>query len=324
MKNICILGKGSIGVRHAKIFHNMGCNIIFLRKKKNISKKKINFKYKEIYNYNDLKNYKIDLFVICNPTSLHASTLKKIIKKKSNIFVEKPLTHNPEELKKVNNLYNKYKINLFLGYMMRYDPRILLIKNEIRNKISKIKYANFFWQTYMPTWHPREDYKISYASKKSLGGGVLLTCSHEIDLAVFLFGAVKEVFCTYTKSFLKTNVENSVVLLIKHKNNITSNINLDFASKFNKKRNFEISIDNASLFWDFYKPSVLKKIGKKNVYIKPKTKSSIDKIYFYQNKHILNSINHLNKRDNFYKLSHVEKIIFAAKKSFKLKKIIKI
>jgi len=324
MKNICIVGKGSIGVTHARIFYNMGCNIIFLRKRKNISKKKITFSYQEIYNYKKLKNYKIDLFIISNPTSLHASTLKKIIKKKANIFIEKPLTHDPKELKKVNNLYNKYKINLFLGYMLRYDPRILLIKNEIRNKMSKIRYANFFWQTYMPEWHPRENYKISYASKKSLGGGVLLTCSHEVDLAVFLFGVAKEVFCTYTKSFLKTNVENSVALLIKHKNNITSNITLDFASKFNQKRNFEISCNNYSLFWDFYKSSVLKKIGKKNIYIKPKIKSSIDKIYFYQNRHILNSIKHLNKRDNFNKLSHVEQIIFAAKKSFKLKKIIKL
>ena len=39
-----------------------------------------------------------------------------------------------------------------------------------------------------------EDYKKSYASKKELGGGVVLTCIHEIDYMYWLFGDIKEVF----------------------------------------------------------------------------------------------------------------------------------
>ena len=69
--------------------------------------------------------------------------------------------------------------------MLRHDPRIIFLKSKIENKLNKVKYANFFLQTFMPEWHPWENYHKSYASNKALGGGVLLTCSHEIDLSVF-------------------------------------------------------------------------------------------------------------------------------------------
>ena len=41
---ICIIGKGSIGLRHGEIFHSLGFKIIFFRSfKSSIKKKKINF-----------------------------------------------------------------------------------------------------------------------------------------------------------------------------------------------------------------------------------------------------------------------------------------
>ena len=324
MPNVCIIGKGSIGQRHAKIFYKLGYNIIFLRSTEKKIKKNIKIKHKEIYSYKDLKKININLFLICNPTSCHIESIKKIIKNKINILIEKPLVSSSKDLKLLERLYKKYKINLFLGYMLRFDPRIELIKSKIKNRFNSIRYANFIFQTYMPDWHPWEKYTRSYASNKKLGGGVLLTCSHEIDLATFLFGPASEVLCTRTKSFLKTNVENSVSLIIKHKNNITSNIILDFSSRGVNKRNFEIIFDKHSLIWNFSKPNVLIKASKKNSYLKPKRDTSIDKIYFYQANDIHKRLTKSASRKAFNKLCLAEKIIFAAKKSLKSKKFVRV
>ena len=324
MLNICIIGKGSIGQRHAKIYKKLGYNVFFLRSSKKKLKKLEKNNFTELYSYKDLKKINFKLYLICNPTNLHFYSLKKILKKNVNIFVEKPLASNLRDLHKIRKYYNDYKINLFIGYMLRHDPRIIFLKNKIKNKLNKVKYANFFLQTFMPEWHSWENYHKSYASNKKLGGGVLLTCSHEIDLSVFLFGDAKEVFCTYTKSFLKTKVENSVILFIKHKNNITSNIILDFSSKVEKKRNFQIYLDQSSYYWDFYKPSILININGRKSFSIPSESSSIDKIYNYQNKNILKNIIQKSKRKSFMNLSHTEEIIFAAKKSYRLKKIIEI
>ena len=120
--NICVIGKGSIGNRHASIYKKLGCKVYFFRtaKKDKLAKKFVN----EIYSLKDLSKKKFDLFCICNPTSLHLQTLKKIIKLGKNIFIEKPLVSSYGQLNILKKYFYKFKINLFSGYMFRFDPRI--------------------------------------------------------------------------------------------------------------------------------------------------------------------------------------------------------
>ena len=42
-------------------------------------------------------------------------------------------------------------------------------------------YAKAWFESYLPSWHPWEDYGLSYAARKDLGGGALRTLDHEID-----------------------------------------------------------------------------------------------------------------------------------------------
>ena len=68
----------------------------------------------------DLKKINFKLYLICNPTNLHFSTLTKILKKNANIFVEKPLASNLRDLHKIRKYYNDYKINFLsntLGFL---------------------------------------------------------------------------------------------------------------------------------------------------------------------------------------------------------------
>ena len=311
---ICIIGKGSIGKRHAKIFKKLGFKIFFLGSKKKFLEKNDFFKIDE------MKKIKFDLYCICNPSSEHLNTLTKIIYSNMNVLIEKPIVTNQRDLKKIINLKKKYKINLFNGYMLRFDPRINLIKDKIKKK--NIRYANFVWQTYMPDWHPYENYSNSYASQKKLGGGVLLTCSHEIDLAIQLFGHVKEVFCIENKSTIKTNVDNSVNLFLKHNKETNSNITLDFSSKWKTKRELDVIGNDFSYKWDFYNSFIEENKKSKLKKIFPKKSSNIDEIYKYQNSNIINCIK--KKKGFFNENLHTEKVLIALKKSLKTNKVVKI
>jgi predicted dehydrogenase len=326
--NICILGKGSIGIRHGKFFNNFGYNVIFFRERKKKLKLKINYNCKEIYDLNELKKKNIDLFVISNPTSKHFESVRKIFKKNINILIEKPLVSNYQDFLKLKSLYEKSNINIFVGYQLRHDPRIKIIKHIISKKNKKIRYANFKLKTYMPNWHPWEDYKTSYAAQKKLGGGVLLTCSHEIDLACNLFGEAKKVFCLKTKSSLKTSVENSIILIIQHYTGVVSNLLLDFActSSDQEERIFQIVLENKEIVCDLKKRNIILKSTNNLKIIKPKIQVSVNNIYNYQNSEILKKINKLNKtkRPKFKTISNAERVIFAAKKSMKSQKFEKL
>ena len=232
---ICIIGKGSIGVRHSKIFKKLGAEIYFFRTCKNLKTYKTNFKYKEFFRIKELKNLLFDLIVISNPTSLHLKTLIKFSKFSNNFLIEKPLTSSLRETLTLKKLILSKKITIFTGYFLRHYNNILNLKKIISKKKLKVKFANFTWYTYMPGWHKGENYKKSYALNKNLGGGVINTCCHEIDLALFFFGPVKEVYAKKIKSKTNYDVETSAIIILKHKNDIISQINLDFLSKNNKR-----------------------------------------------------------------------------------------
>jgi len=73
--------------------------------------------------------------------------------------------------------------------MMRYDTGIKAIKQALeQGQIGNVTSAIVEWGSYLPGWHPWEDYRDGYAGTKNLGGGAVLTCSHEIDTARYLFG----------------------------------------------------------------------------------------------------------------------------------------
>jgi predicted dehydrogenase len=47
---------------------------------------------------------------------------------------------------------------------------------------------------YLPSFHPYEDYRTSYAARRDLGGGVIVTQIHELDYLQWIFGVPSRVF----------------------------------------------------------------------------------------------------------------------------------
>lgn len=118
--NCCIIGKGSIGKRHAKILKKLNIKVIFLRRKAYGSDEK---------SYQNIKYRHYDFFIISNPSSLHLLTINKLAKYNKPILVEKPLMVE----KKIDKHLLKLK-KCFVLYQMRFDPRINFIKKKLFQK----------------------------------------------------------------------------------------------------------------------------------------------------------------------------------------------
>ena len=323
MKRVCIIGKGSIGVRHSKIFHKLGLKIYFYRTFKNLKSYEINFKYIEIDKLKKIKDNFFDLIVVSNPTSLHLRTLKKFHKYSNNFLIEKPLTSNMRETKILEKFIFKKNIRIFSGYFLRHYKNILKLKSIISKNKKKIKFANFFWHTYMPDWHKGEDFKKSYASNKLLGGGVIQTCSHEIDLALFFFGPAKEVYAKNISSNKILNVESSVIIVIKHINGVVSQVNLDFLAK-NQARFIKIYSNELITEFDFKKKYFLKLFNNKRKKIMIKKHQDISKAYEEQNKYVLKNLRRPISNSYSKSIINTEKTIQYCKESIKKNKVVKI
>ena len=308
---ILIIGKGSIGIRHAKIFKKLGHNVSFFRKNKSNIKTKLVFK--EFFDFNLIRENFYSLIVICNPSALHVKYLNKFKNLSENFLIEKPLCTNLKDLNILKKI-SKTK-NIYTGYMMRFDERIKKIKKICVSK-NELIYGNFKWHTYMPDWHKYENFKNSYASKKNLGGGVVLTCSHEVDMATFLFGEARSVFCIKKKNKLDIEVEESVLIIIEHKSNVISFVSIDFGNKI-FSREFYIRHLDKKISYNYEKQNIHESNFKRKKVIKIKPKQNIDEIYYNQNKYVQQNI--LKQKKVILNLE-TEKILIAALKSIKLKK----
>ena len=251
---------------------------------------------------------------------MHYKTLKKFSNLSRNFLLEKPISNSLEEIDLIFKLVKLKKLRLFSGYMMRFDPRVIFISKILKKK--SIIYSNFVWHTYFPNWHPYENYRNSYAIKKKMGGGVIKTCSHEVDLSHLLNGRVKEIMCLQRPNKLSNEVEESVIINLIHSNGSLSKIDLDFTTK-KIRRYFVIFTKKFFIRWDFYKRYVeIKKYNEKRIK-KIFFNFNVEKLYKDQNKYIYKCI--LDKiilKKNF--IFETEKIIHNCLKSIKLNKNIKL
>tara|TARA_B100001059_G_scaffold235561_1_gene281628 strand:- start:3397 stop:4323 length:927 start_codon:yes stop_codon:yes gene_type:complete len=285
---ICIIGRGSIGSRHGNILKtNFACDVVYARRSPELVNE-IPFKI------SILKKFNFDYFIICNPTSLHYETLRKLLNFKKPILVEKPLFFSTNKIDKF--FIKKNSKYIFTAYMMRYEIGINFLLNYVKTKKPNLAY--FKWLTYMPSWHTNEDYKRSYASSKKLGGGVISTCSHEIDMAIYLFNEVESVnSINLNKNLKKINVEEKNISMLKHKNGIVSKVYIDFSSKF-LERKIILYYNDFQLIWDFLNLKIIKIENKKKKLIL-KYKQKVDDLYKKQMLDFINNSSTSNRTSYF-------------------------
>ena len=164
-----IVGGGSIGQRHLSNLKQLGYNELFCYKRIASDEFEQKFHCKVFTQLSEVSSLQPDAIVICNPTSLHIDWVNIANDLESHVFVEKPLTHSKEQLDYIQNKW-KNKSVFFIGFMMRYHPLVQKIKELIdTDTIGKVYSSRLEFGSWLPYWHPWEDYKISYASKKDMG-----------------------------------------------------------------------------------------------------------------------------------------------------------
>ena len=135
-----------------------------------------------------------DAVVISNPTSEHMATALAAARASAHVLVEKPLSSTLQCVAELDRtLSGRARVGL-VGYMMRFHPALKQVRDWLNEgRIGKVLSARFEVASYVPDWHPWEDYRNLYAVKRALGGGVVLTESHELDLAAWFFGKPRRV-----------------------------------------------------------------------------------------------------------------------------------
>lgn len=150
MNNLIIIGSGrwSRQIIQNLFYNNKIKNLNCFYNKQNsffknwLEKKSFNTNVKLIKKI-PLSKSKFSLAIICNATSDHFKFAKNMLKKKYNIYIEKPVTLKSDDARKLLRLSLKYNRKIFCSNIFNFSVGLKKIFSKIKKK--KITEINFIW-----------------------------------------------------------------------------------------------------------------------------------------------------------------------------------
>ena len=251
MTKVLIAGYGSIGKRHIENFLQFKDIQLTVYTKRNdlqlLKKEGINVSS----SLTECLKEKQDIGVVTNETSLHIPIAIKLAKEGLDLFLEKPLSNSLKGVEKLHAIAKKKKLITQMGCNLRFHPCIKKIKSLIeQKKIGKIISVQVQNCSYLPDFHPSEDYRKSYAARKDLGGGVILTQIHEIDYMYWFFQEVQNVVSMSGKfSALDVTAEDYMSSLLQFKNKIIGELHMDYFQR-PSFRSCKIRGTKGEIYWN--------------------------------------------------------------------------
>jgi len=297
MMKVLVVGFGSIGKRHVNnllLYKNL--EVLVVTKQKLISNSK---RVRVFRDLEEAMKEEPDIALITNETSFHISVAIKLAKRGIDIFIEKPLSDSLKGIKLLQEITKKNRLVTMVGCNFRFYPPIVKLKEIVaKSLIGKIISVQVENGSFLPDWHPYEDYRKGYAARKKLGGGVALTQIHELDYLRWFFGRVLEVRSLSGKfSKLEIDVDDTSASILRFKNNVICELHLDYFQRPQFKR-CKIRGTKGIIEWDSDSNSVRsynsrkrmwKKISVKNNYTL-KSKNKVNLMYKEELDHFLKCV----------------------------------
>lgn len=246
---VAIVGYGSIGRRHYENLGHLGVKQRMLvrttpRRPGSFADPPDAAIYSDL---TQLTATKPDLAIVANPTSLHIETAQTILAAGVPVLVEKPLAHDLTQAVALVEAAEACQAAAGMAYPLRYHPAYRLARDYIlQRQLGRILYAKAWFESYLPDWHPWEDYRASYAARRQLGGGAALTLDHELDFLNWCLGDATQGQGWRETASLDIDCDDLAMLLLRYPGGIPAQVSLAMCRR-DRTRGFEIVGSKATL-----------------------------------------------------------------------------
>jgi predicted dehydrogenase len=194
-----------------------------------------------------------DVALVCTPPILHVEQALAALKAGCHVFVEKPISHSLERVEELEALARQGRRVVQVGYNLRFHPGLRILKGLLEDgTLGRPLWVQAEAAQYLPDWRPWQDYRASYTARRSLGGGILLDGSHEIDYLTWLLGRPSEVLCMAGRaSDLEVDVEDCATLLLRFPSRTLAAVHLDFVQR-SPSRWCKVAGERGTAHWSFF------------------------------------------------------------------------
>lgn len=191
-----------------------------------------------------------DLAVVASPAPLHLDHACALLDASIPVLIEKPLSDSLDSVRNAAPLLAQYRDRIEVAYNLRFLSSARRMKALIEEgRVGRILGLQIEVGQYLPDWRPQADYRRQVSANRSLGGGVLLELSHELDYLTWLFGRFDHVFCIASNSGqLDIDVEDHADILLS-RGGLTAQVHLDFLQR-RASRDCKVIGATGTLHWD--------------------------------------------------------------------------
>lgn len=230
-----------------------------------------------------------ELVLVCTPSSLHLQPALAAVRRGSHLFIEKPLSHTLEGIEELEAEAARQRLTVLVGCNMRFHPGIARARELIREgAIGRVICARAVSASYLPDWHPWEDYRSGYSARAELGGGIILDGIHELDYLLDILGPTAGVLCASGRlGGLGIETEDVAEIVLALRSGALASVHLDYISRA-YRRSCQFMGTEGNLEWDYDRPEVrLYRASSKSWEALPVPAQDANGMYLDQMRHLL-------------------------------------
>jgi predicted dehydrogenase len=194
-------------------------------------------------------DWRPDAVIVSNPTALHLEVAIPAAEAGCHLLIEKPVSDSMERLEALQRAVRARGSRVLVGFQFRFHPTLKEARSLIASGgLGRVTHARAHWGEYLPEWHPWEDYRDSYAARRDLGGGVLLTLCHPFDYLRWIFGE-EEQASGLAWPGLGLDVEAVVDAKVMFRSGVEAAVHLDYLQN-PPEHYLEVDGEDGRLRWD--------------------------------------------------------------------------
>lgn len=259
MNTVAVIGLGNIATRHRKNLKHLfpESRLLAMSASGRIPDGTISDCDQVVSSIEALIQQGVELVLVASPAPFHAQHAIPLLEAGIPTLIEKPVTADVEDVKKLIVSADRMQTPVAVGYCLRYLPSSQIVKQLLdEQSIGTLLNAQVEIGQYLPDWRPTKDYRETVSAKANLGGGALLELSHELDYTQWLLGELDVQFSLLRSSTqLGLEVEDLVDTLAITESGAVVSIHLDFLQR-QAFRQCRFVGTHGTIEWDLIKNEV--------------------------------------------------------------------
>jgi predicted dehydrogenase len=254
-QHVLIVGAGSVGKRHARNLHALGCRISAFDPRAD----RLQELSAEMPTVANSTNFDTALgspdlrgVVICSPPKYHVDQSMRALANGLPVLLEKPVSPDAASAARLARAIAASDTPLLLGYTYRWWQPLQDLRQRIGDgDIGRVLHTRCVLSAHLADWHPWERYQDFFMASSELGGGALLDESHFIDLLYWMFGMPDRVFGSVEKiSDLEISSDDNVDATFWYRDGSRATMHLDLYGRPHERAITVVGSDG-TLHWTF-------------------------------------------------------------------------